>query len=322
MGSELLSVLTPVYNGLAFLPRCHRTLLLQTFTNWEWIIVDDGSTDGTADAARELARHDDRIRVFSHTPNRGRGYARTRTLEHARADWSVVWDVDDFYHPHRLEVVDQARAGGADFTCSYAHIVDNNLRVKGVRGFFPFLGLTGFVHATLAGRTDLIRSIGYDSRLTTVGQIGEDHRIGLVLPSRHRGHYHHGVLMINQEDREVFLLKAIHSNGVRLRVLGELARAGVFPVPECQWRTELRRLRLKLAALNAMRVCPSVYLRTVRHRGYGAVTPGYTPSPEDMAFLDLIRAEFAPSRPSAVASPDLPSVVVRSSAPAAWPARR
>ncbi len=310
MGGELLSVLTPVYNGRTFLPRCHHSLLLQTFANWEWVIVDDGSTDGTLDAARDLARHDDRIRVFTHSPNRGRGYARMRTLEHARANWSVVWDVDDFYHPHRLAVVDHARADGADFTCAYAHIVDNDLNAKGVRGFLSFLGLTVFVHATLAGRTDLMRSIGYESRLTTVGQIGEDHRMGLVLPARHRGHYHHGVLMVNQEDREVFLLKAIHSNTVRLRILGELASQGLFPVPARQWRAELRRLRLRIAALNVMRLYPPIYLRTVAHRGYGVVSPGYIPSQADEAFLEDVRAEFGPKRSSFQITP--PRMVVPS----------
>ncbi len=101
--------------------------------------------------------------------------------------------------------------------------------------------------------------------------------------------------MINQEDREVFLRKAIHSNGVRLKVLEELARDGLFPVEEKVWKAELRRLRLRIFALNTKRLYPPVYLRTVKFRGYGQVAPGYVPSREELAYLERVRAEFGPA---------------------------
>jgi glycosyltransferase involved in cell wall biosynthesis len=299
----LLSVLTPVYNGVAHVGRSYRSLTMQTYTDWEWVVVDDGSKDGTSDLIADLARSDSRIRLSGHTPNRGRGYARGRTLALARGDWSVVWDADDAYHPTRLAVIDRARRDRFDYSCAYAHVVDNELNAKGVRGFSTFLGGTAFVHATLAGRTELLRSIGYEQGLTTVGQIGEDHRMGLVLPARHRGYYHHGVLMVNQEDREVFLLKAIHSNRVRLRVLRELGSKGVLRAPEREWRAEVRRVRNKLLVLEAMRLVPGAYKRTVRYRPYGDVAPGYRPSPDDMAFLDAMRVGFEPqARPDVMAA--------------------
>ena len=291
----LLSVLTPVYNGVAHVGRSYRSLAMQTYTDWEWVVVDDGSVDGTPDLLVDIARSDPRVRVAGHRPNRGRGYARSRTLELARGNWSVVWDADDAYHPRRLEIIDGARQDGFDFSCAYAHVVDNALRPKGVRGFSMFLGATTFVHATLGARTELMRSIGYEQGLTTVGQIGEDHRMGLVLPTRHRGHYHHGVLMVNQEDREVFLLKAIHSNSVRLRVLRELGEAGTFRVPEPVWRAEVRRVRNKLLVLEAMRLFPPAYKRTVRYRSFGEVTPGYSPAAEDTRCLEAMRHGFAPA---------------------------
>ncbi len=294
----LLSVLTPVYNGATHVGRSYRSLAMQTHTDWEWVVVDDGSGDGTPDLLADIAKSDPRVRVTGHRPNRGRGYARGRTLELARGDWSVVWDADDAYHPRRLEIIDGARREGFDFSCAYAHVVDNALRSKGVRGFSTFLDATTFVHATLGARTELMRSIGYEQGLTTVGQIGEDHRMGLVLPSRHRGYYHQGVLMVNQEDREVFLLKAIHSNRVRLRVLRELGEQGIFRVPELVWRAEVRQLRSKLLVLEAMRLFPPAYKRTVRYRSYGNVAQGYAPSPEDWAFLEAMRHGFAPAAPA------------------------
>jgi cellulose synthase/poly-beta-1,6-N-acetylglucosamine synthase-like glycosyltransferase len=69
------SVMTPVYNGEAFFRRCFGVLREQTISDWEWVVVDDGSTDQTAEIVRSI--DDDRIRFISYPENQGRGYART-----------------------------------------------------------------------------------------------------------------------------------------------------------------------------------------------------------------------------------------------------
>ena len=106
----LVSVVTPVYNGERMISRCYWSLCKQTWTDWEWVVVDDGSTDGTCDVLRRIADSDDRVRVVSYTPNRGRGYARTASLREVKADWTVLWDADDLYMPHRLARIDAARS--------------------------------------------------------------------------------------------------------------------------------------------------------------------------------------------------------------------
>ena len=65
----VFSVITPVFNGTRFVHRCYSTLKAQTFHDWEWVVVDDGSTDGTANAVREI--DDSRIKLISYSPNRG-----------------------------------------------------------------------------------------------------------------------------------------------------------------------------------------------------------------------------------------------------------
>ena len=60
----LLSVITPVYNGVNFIAGCYNNLISQSFQDWEWIVVDDGSTDGTEDAVKKI--NDDRIHLFSY----------------------------------------------------------------------------------------------------------------------------------------------------------------------------------------------------------------------------------------------------------------
>lgn len=226
-----------------------------------------------------------------------------QTIQQARGSWVAIWDVDDAYFPQRLSHIHDARARGFDFFCSYALIVDNALRTKGVRGFYSFLGLRTFVHATLACRRELAETIGYEAHICTVGQIGEDHRIGLVLPSKYRGCYHPGVLMINQEDREVFLRKAIDSNTVRLKVLKQLHAEGIFPASESQVRAQLNKLRFRLCVLHAIRLKPSVYLKTVAHRSFGEVELGYRVSDADLAYLESWSLRHGPSESAMAGTP-------------------
>src|SRR3990172_6233328 len=95
MPRPVLSVITPAYNCAQFIRRCYFMLNQQTFTNWEWILVDDGSADNTAALVKEI--DDERVRFFNYQPNRGRGHARSLALEKAHGEWMVIWDVDDVY---------------------------------------------------------------------------------------------------------------------------------------------------------------------------------------------------------------------------------
>ena len=130
--------------------RCYENLLKQSFANGEWVVVDDGSTDGTAEVARKIK--DSHIRLFSYKQNKGRGYARNLAVSESREDWIVIWDVDDLNFPERLETIEQARIQNHDFFCYYAVVVNNDMEIKGTSGFHEPAGCLPreFVHPTLA----------------------------------------------------------------------------------------------------------------------------------------------------------------------------
>ena len=101
--SPRVSVIMPVYNAAPYLERACRSALAQTMPDLEVVIVDDGSTDGTAAIAERLASIDGRIRVLRNERNRGEPYARMRAHAAALGEWLAPLDGDDAWLPERLE---------------------------------------------------------------------------------------------------------------------------------------------------------------------------------------------------------------------------
>jgi glycosyltransferase involved in cell wall biosynthesis len=97
-----VSIITPAYNAAPYIGDTIRSVLAQSFDDWEMIIADDGSTDGTVDAAREAAAGDARIRVIKFPPSRLPAIARNRALAHASGDLIAFLDADDLYEPEKL----------------------------------------------------------------------------------------------------------------------------------------------------------------------------------------------------------------------------
>lgn len=96
-----VSVLMPVHNGAAFVRRALDSLWAQTFTEWELVIVDDGSTDETA-AALVPYTDDPRVSLVRFAENRGLGAALNAAMDTARADLIAYLPADDVYYPEHL----------------------------------------------------------------------------------------------------------------------------------------------------------------------------------------------------------------------------
>lgn len=120
----LVSVIVPVYNVRDYLEKCIRSVQGQSFADWELILVDDGSTDGSGDLARALAASDSRVTVLSRT-NGGVGAARNTGLVTARGEYIAFLDGDDAYEPHHLQtLVELCRSSGAQAAASGAILTD------------------------------------------------------------------------------------------------------------------------------------------------------------------------------------------------------
>lgn len=97
-----VSVITPVYNAALWLPETLASVQAQTFTDWEHVLVDDGSTDGSLELLQSAARQDARFRVLQSPRNVGPSTARNLALVAARARYIAFLDADDLWLPQKL----------------------------------------------------------------------------------------------------------------------------------------------------------------------------------------------------------------------------
>lgn len=97
-----ISVIVPVYKVENTICRCVDSILGQTFTDFELLLIDDGSPDNSGAICDEYAAKDSRVRVF-HKPNGGVSSARNLGLDNARGEWITFCDSDDYVFPSWLE---------------------------------------------------------------------------------------------------------------------------------------------------------------------------------------------------------------------------
>lgn len=106
-----ISIIIPVYNRDFCLSRCLDSVMYQTFTDWECILIDDGSTDGTLEVCHRYQETDSRFRVYSQ-PNGGASVARNRGLEFSKGEYVAFIDSDDWIDPDYLQLLyESARSG-------------------------------------------------------------------------------------------------------------------------------------------------------------------------------------------------------------------
>lgn len=99
-----VSIIVPVFNTERYLSECIDSILAQSFSDFEVLLIDDGSTDRSEEICDEYARKDIRVRVF-HKTNGGAGSARNLGLDNARGEWICFVDSDDYVEPYYLETL-------------------------------------------------------------------------------------------------------------------------------------------------------------------------------------------------------------------------
>lgn len=123
-----ISVIVPVYQAKSYVEKCVESVVKQTFSDWELLLIDDGSTDGSAALCDDCAAADERVRVFHRRKNAGVSEARNLGLREAKGDYIAFLDVDDRFEFRALETLWSLREQSGADTVGCAHL---NLGVDG-----------------------------------------------------------------------------------------------------------------------------------------------------------------------------------------------
>jgi teichuronic acid biosynthesis glycosyltransferase TuaG len=98
-----VSIITPCYNSSAYLLETYQCLNFQSHSNWEWIVVDDCSTDNSLKILEDLKARDKRVKVFKNSQNSGAAITRNNSLDNATGDYVAFLDSDDLWESDKLE---------------------------------------------------------------------------------------------------------------------------------------------------------------------------------------------------------------------------
>lgn len=131
--APLVSIIVPAYNAAGCIGHTIRSVQAQTHENWEMLITDDGSTDGTAEAVEAAAAADPRVRLFRFEKNTGlAAKARNNSMVHAHGEFVAFLDADDEWKPDKLEMqlAYLRNHPEAQALCSWYYVFGDEERVR------------------------------------------------------------------------------------------------------------------------------------------------------------------------------------------------
>ena len=135
-----MSIITPCYNAERFIAQAIESVLAQTYTDWEMLIVDDCSKDNTIKIVQQYVDKDERIKLFCLQKNSGAGIARNKSIEEAKGRFIAFLDSDDIWFPNKLETqINFMLDNNYESVCSWYEYVDLSLKYCGVQKMHPII---------------------------------------------------------------------------------------------------------------------------------------------------------------------------------------
>lgn len=131
--NNLVSIVTPSYNS-KFILDAYKSILSQSYENWEWLITDDGSLSEYVDLLCCLEKMDKRISVFYFDINQGAGFARNNSIKYAKGRYIAFLDSDDVWEPNKLQIqIDYMLKNSVDLCYSEYHVMNSDEVVLNTR---------------------------------------------------------------------------------------------------------------------------------------------------------------------------------------------
>ena len=129
---DLVSIITPAYNAAAYIAETIESVLVQTYTNWEMLIVNDCSKDNTVEIVQSYAAKDKRIKLINLKQNSGAAVARNTAIQNAKGRYIAFLDSDDLWKKEKLQKQIQfMQQNGYAFTyTSYEHFKETKENIQ------------------------------------------------------------------------------------------------------------------------------------------------------------------------------------------------
>ena len=130
--NNLVSIITPLYNSENFIEDAINSVKVQNYTDWEMIIVDDLSNDGSLDIAKGISKKDTRIKILENKKNFGAGISRNRAIKISQGRYIAFLDSDDIWHKDKLEIqINLMKKNNWSFShTSYGYISTDGTNIK------------------------------------------------------------------------------------------------------------------------------------------------------------------------------------------------
>ena len=281
-----VSIIVPCYNSTRYLSACVDSVLAQTMPDFEVLLIDDGSTDGTLALAQALAARDARLRVL-HQENAGVSAARNLGLAHARGEWITFVDSDDLLAPDALETMLYAAAEGMDMVvCAHRTFAPDGAEETVIPQTRWMDGSCEAVRHAAARRLiegDSVLNIMCNKlhRRSRIAQLRLDERVRIAedaLFNLEAVLLGQGIAYVN---RVTYLYRTHEASAMHTQSGGELAR-------HLPWLRALRETLLRLGVME--RYYPdylnSVVLRLYKDGGVGGVLRHFDEQARPLVVID------------------------------------
>lgn len=175
--NSLLSVIMPVYNAKPSVKQAIKSILNQTYKKFEFIIIDDASTDSTFNTLKDFKRKDKRITLIQNKKNLGVTKSLNKAVAKALGKYIVRMDADDWSYPERFELQVELMEKNPEVVVSgsYVEICDSKLNSKYVRKYHlsdtdirkHIFRYSPFAHPATIWKTNVLKKERYNETLTT-----------------------------------------------------------------------------------------------------------------------------------------------------------
>jgi len=232
MNSLTFSVLMPVYNGERFLREAIESILNQTYTSFEFIIIDDGSTDQSDQIIKSFS--DPRIRYYKNTENLGISKTLNKGIDLAAAEYIARMDSDDISYPDRLQKqydFIQANPDGEFYTCYAREITEQkeviSISLHNPKHYFHSITFSCWIyHPTMIYRKDAVVSIG---KYTV--PYSEDVELAWQITRKYK-HYHFPEILLDYRVNSQSLWQVTKKDEYKKAILQQIKRNIIYYLGE------------------------------------------------------------------------------------------